>query len=77
MKNSMRASCGVLITAQDKVLLGFHIETQQWRMPGGWQEMPETMLQCAIREVKEETGLDVRYKLKSDTCWASLAQLCG
>lgn len=69
MRKELRVSTGVLVTAEDKILLGFHLETQAWRMPGGWQEPPENLLECAIREVEEETGLKIRYKVKGDTCW--------
>lgn len=31
-----------------------------WSLPGGRQELGETVRQTAAREVKEETGLDVR-----------------
>ena len=31
----------------------------QWAFPGGFMEMDETMEECAIRELKEETGLEL------------------
>lgn len=33
-----------------------------WSLPGGKMEAGESIDQAAIREVKEETGLDIRLK---------------
>ncbi|HOR23200.1 NUDIX hydrolase [Candidatus Saccharibacteria bacterium] len=50
----------VVVVADGKVLLtknwlGDH---KRWRLPGGGLKPTETYLQAAIRELKEETGLD-------------------
>lgn len=50
---------GVVIVNKQKVLLIFHKKLQLWLFPGGHIELDEDPNQAAIREVKEETGLDV------------------
>lgn len=59
MRNSLKACVGVMILHENNVLLGFHKSGRAWRMPGGWQEIPETMAQAAIRETYEETGINL------------------
>ena len=64
MKLKVRATA--ILIEQDKILL---VEQQvgskgnrNWSLPGGTLEQGETLEQCVIREVKEETGLDVVIK---------------
>lgn len=51
-------SCGCIIVNEDKVLLIQHNEGH-WDFPKGHVEGNETEVETAIREVKEETNLDV------------------
>ena len=69
MQGTIKVGIGVMILDGDKILLGHRAtnkkdtggiyETDCWTLPGGKQEYAETFLECAKREVKEETNLDV------------------
>ncbi len=52
----------VVISGEGKILLVKHRKgpRQYWVLPGGRLEYGETFQECAVRELKEETGLDVR-----------------
>ena len=41
------------------VLLQRRADSGNWALPGGTMDIGETLGQCVIREVKEETGLDI------------------
>jgi 8-oxo-dGTP pyrophosphatase MutT (NUDIX family) len=45
---------------QGRVLLMLRTDNQRWCMPGGMAEVGETSEQSVIREVREETGLEVK-----------------
>ena len=61
---AVTADC-VVITheAEPRVLLikrGGEPFKDCWAIPGGFMEMNETTEQCAVRELKEETGLNIK-----------------
>jgi len=49
----------VFVVYKNKVLIRLHDKNKMWIAPGGHVELNETPQEAAIREVKEETGLDV------------------
>ena len=52
---------GVVCLKDDQVLLVKRAKppiTWQWSIPGGGQELGETTREAALRELKEETGVD-------------------
>jgi ADP-ribose pyrophosphatase YjhB (NUDIX family) len=53
---------GVVVWREDKVLLikrGHAPRAGEWGLPGGMQMLGETIMEAAVREVREETGLDI------------------
>ncbi len=50
---------GVFVVYKDKVLLRMHDKYHIWLAVGGHVELDEDPNQAALREVKEEVGLDV------------------
>jgi ADP-ribose pyrophosphatase YjhB (NUDIX family) len=53
---------GVVVWRDDRVLLirrGKPPRASEWSLPGGRQELGETVADAGRREVREETGLDV------------------
>ena len=49
-----------IVAANGAALVHWHAKVQAWLAPGGHVEPNEDPVQAVIREVKEETGLDVR-----------------
>ena len=69
MMPHIKTGVGVVIENDNKILLGHRVsdyldtggiyEPDSWTLPGGKQEYEETTIETGIREVKEETNLDV------------------
>ena len=51
---------GALIIRDDKILFQRRTDNGKWGLIGGLLEMNETYEQAALREIREETGLEVR-----------------
>ena len=59
MKLKKEKSCGCIIIKNKKVLLVYEKNRNCWGFPKGHMEDGETEIETALREVKEEVGLDV------------------
>lgn len=49
---------GVVLNDQNQVLLQRRSDKNAWGFPGGALELGESAAEAALREIKEETGLD-------------------
>ena len=71
MEKIIKVGVGVMIKNGGKILLGHRceksadtggiFEPDTWTFPGGKQEFGESIFECAKREVKEETRLDISH----------------
>ena len=58
--NSVVPSASAVVTDElGRILLIKRRDNELWALPGGGHDVGETIEQTAVREVKEETGLDV------------------
>lgn len=44
---------------KNELLLNLRSDTNTWGIPGGSKELNETLEECAVRELKEETNINV------------------
>ncbi len=54
------AASAVVVDDEGRVLLHLRADTGNWSIPGGGMEPGESLSECIVREVREETGIDVR-----------------
>lgn len=59
MELKKEKSCGCIIIKDNKVLLVYEKNMNFWGFPKGHMEKGENEIETALREVKEEVGLDV------------------
>jgi len=53
------AASAVVTDGAGRVLLLRRSDSGNWALPGGTLELGESIVECAVREVREETGLEV------------------
>jgi 8-oxo-dGTP pyrophosphatase MutT (NUDIX family) len=49
---------------EGKFLMIFNERSNQWEFPGGGLELGEDLIECGIREVKEETGYNAKINFE-------------
>jgi ADP-ribose pyrophosphatase YjhB (NUDIX family) len=52
----------VVVDDEGRILLQRRSDSGSWALPGGAMDIGETFAQSVVREVKEETGFDVRIE---------------
>lgn len=58
--NSIVPAAAVAIEHEGQILMVQRRDSGNWTLPGGTLEIGESLSECAVRELKEETGLDVQ-----------------
>lgn len=61
-EKNIRVGIGVMIFRDGKVLIGKRkskLGEGDWSFPGGHLEVGELFVDCALRETKEETGIEI------------------
>lgn len=58
----VRAGCRGIVVNGDKMLLSHELNSGWYLIPGGGLEEGETLEECCLREIEEETGVIVRLE---------------
>ncbi len=53
------AASAIVADESGRILLHRRRDNEMWALPGGQMELGESVAGCVVREVREETGLDV------------------
>lgn len=62
-RGQLRVGCGAVVRdVEGRVLLTRRADNGRWCLPGGAMEPGESVEECCVREVREETGLEVRAR---------------
>lgn len=57
--NSLVVAVVVVVLDGERVLMIQRTDNGRWALPGGGQELGESVRDAAVREAREETGLDI------------------
>lgn len=60
VQTKTRVACRGILLSDEKILLTYERNTDQYFIPGGGLEGEESLEECCIRELAEETGYVVR-----------------
>ena len=62
--SKIREACRGIVISEGKILLTYEVNTDQYFLPGGGLEHGESLAECCIRELAEETGYQVKVLYK-------------
>lgn len=54
------SGCAIIPNEEGKILLQKRSDSKLWGLPGGLKELNETIEECVVREVLEESNLNVK-----------------